>query len=595
MTQSVQVLDGIDHIRLRPAMYVSDVSTPKNLVREIIDNSLDECVNGHSKYLEVTTGIGSGLNFYRVTDHGRGLPLYEMEVKGEVGIAAKFLFTSLFSSGKFTKDNYEISSGLHGIGLTAANALSAQLEVITVSNGQFYRLVFEKGILVDEELRGTSQDGHFTTITSWPDPTIFTSTKVNIDDRSLKIAKSQLPNVTMMIDGECVKPIEFKEIFPEEMIFSKNFEYEYTHSTGLSDVFCKGLKLKVMYNWSKSDYDFRYQGSVNLISVNSGVHIKTIKSLICSSIGQFGIEKSDGETGLRIFVIAFLPDAEFGSQSKEKLERSHSLKHITPIVSVLLDKSLKGTTGFEVLKNKIMYFKEMNDKLSNMEIVKEKVKLGKGNTPSRNLGIGIYECSSRDRHDTELFIVEGDSAGGGLVTKRDRKTQAVLPLRGKTLNVSASENIKRILGNREITAMINSIGAGIRGGEDLNCRRYDRIILISDADPDGLNVTSLILGALAYLTPKLLCSGRVFLIKAPLFKQGELYLNDDNYLDKSKPFSHFKGLGEMPPDDLAFIALNKSNRNLIQLTSSMSEIQCIINLVGTPESKKELMISRGLI
>jgi len=182
-----------------------------------------------------------------------------------------------------------------------------------------------------------------------------------------------------------------------------------------------------------------------------------------------------------------------------------------------------------------------------------------------------------------------------LVKKRDRKTQAVLPLRGKTLNVSASGNIKRILGNREITAMVNSIGVGIKGNEDLNCRRYDRIIVLADADFDGKNIASLILGALAYLTPKLLCSGRVYLTKSPLYMQNGNYLEDDKSLDRSKPFSHFKGLGELNPDDLYTVALNKTTRNLIQLTTDSSEVQGIVNLVGTPEAKKELMLSRGLI
>lgn len=610
MSQKIQILQELEHIRLRPGMYIGDVATPKRLIGELVDNALDECLNGHSTKLVVKTEkLEKNLNKYTVRDYGRGLPTDLIPTGSiriengietpEVDVAAKLLFLKLFSGGKFDKENYEISSGLHGVGLTVVNALSNSVIVTTRTRSmdKAYRIEFSQGIVISE----TYLDSEFevgTEISCIPDPHVFTTTKAPIDERALKLAKLELPHVSFELDGVEVTPLKFEEIFPEQMIYSEPFVAEFdSKSVENLPVKYKGTRIRVYFNWVKDQFDVRWAGSVNLLSVNQGQHVKTARSCVTKALSSLIANRQarDFEIGLRLYVASFVPDVGFTSQSKENLSKADALKDLDKRIQQSIHTSIKSC-DFGLIEAKILSYLESMNKLSSMELVKQVVKLGSGKVPNRNLGIGMFDCTARDRTDTELFIVEGDSAAGGLVKERDRKSQAILPLKGKVLNVSASNDFKRILKNKELKALINCIGVGLRDLEDTDRRRYDRIIIFSDADPDGQQIASLLIGAFGYLFPKLLKEGYVYMLKNPLYSQGGKFIYEEKDLNRKKPFDRFKGLGELDPDQLAEIALNKDKRTLIQLKIEEDyEVEDIINLVANPGPKKELMETHGLI
>ncbi len=596
--QNIKILEEFDHIRLRPGMYIGVTDTPKTLVREVLDNSLDECLNGYSPSMSILTGKDDEGHWAEVTDAGRGLPQYEMEDGGEMQVAAKLLFVKLFSGGKFDKDNYQISSGLHGVGLTVCNALSHKLQVTTWNGETRYELEFSRGLVVKES-KSPDESASGTRVRIYPDAEIFTTTKFDVDTRSFQVAMTQRSGLSININGKEIEELKFSDIYTEPMLLPEPLILNYTHKEDTShptETDRNGFEFRVMMNWAEAEFDTRTVGSLNLISVNAGLHIRTAKNMVETVLHEkFGrFDPRDYSTGLRFHVSAFVPDPQFSSQSKETLTKSLSLQYSTGDILTKFRKSLKGI-DFEPLLTKIEKYKHSMKKLSQMDFVNSVVKKGSGRAPSRNLGLGIYECTAKNRDNTELFIVEGKSAAGGLVMERNKSTQAVLPLRGKTLNVASSGDLESILSNTEIKAMVNSVGVGISPEEDMERVRYDKIIIFADADPDGKNIAGLILGAFCWLTPELAKSGRLYVLKTPLYKQGGKYLYTDEDLDKKKPFKRFKGLGEMNPDELAVVSLHEETRQLIQLDVNDDNIDEILALVGTGRAKKELLTNRGII
>lgn len=598
--QTISILEEISHIRLRPTMYVGSIQTPKNLIREILDNAFDECLNGWCTKVEINTGNDDKGYYYEVKDYGRGLPLYQIskeDLKSETSeIAAKLLFTKLFSGGKFNKDNYLISSGTHGIGLTVVNALSKFVIVETCDLNSTYHLELESGTPVSEIIRtNTSNYPRYTKIRMYPDPTIFNSVNIQIDINDLQVVKSQLKDVEITLNGFIITPLLYKEIFPEKMILTENINFEYYPTINELTSWKKGLKLRLQLNWSDSEFDLKNFSTINLI-ISNGFHTRSSTKLIGESLNSINKEFSikDYQLGLRFIVDVLVPDPEFSSQSKETLSSSKSLQDSLPDILSNLCKVLKNI-DLELLFTKIRLYKSTIEKLSISEYVKSRVKKGVGENPLKNLGNIVYECTSKSRKDTELILTEGRSAGGNLIATRDKSTQAILPLKGKILNVLAANDIKRSLSNKEVHNIINTIGIGIFPNEDLSCRRYDRIIILSDGDSDGYNISALVVGSLSCLVPSLLLEGYVYIIKAPLYKQNGKYLIDDKTLDKKKSFKRYKGLGEMNPDELYEIALNHNTRELIMLELLTSDREEVNHLIGTSLGKQKLLKSRNLV
>lgn len=577
--QKIKVLSNMEHIRLRPGMYIGDTENCETLYREVIDNATDECMNGYSKSLKVEYLKEDSMQGIRVEDTGRGLPQYEIN-----GVpAARLLFTELFSGGKFDHTNYKFSSGLHGVGMTACNALSVKTRITSWNGKSRYHAETCRGELVKEEI---VLDNHAsgTCVEVFGDPEIFNSVKPKVDVTSLRIAKSQMLGVDVSLNGEVINSLSYSDLFNEEKLIDADFNFSYETDN---------LKWLIIFGWSKHDFDCRSLGTCNLISVNRGLHLKLTRNAICEALNE-KLGCSNADIGLRFHAAVYIPDAAFSSQTKENLTKSDSLKNSYDEVLKRLKKYLNDY-DFEILKAKILKYKESMNNLSKSEFISSKVKKGSGKSPNRNLGLGIYECSSKDREGTELFIVEGKSAASGLVATRDTRKHAILPLRGKTLNVCSADDIERILNNKEIRAMVNTVGVGIAPDEDLDKIRYEKIIIASDADVDGANIAALVLGAFAYLTPELLKSGKLYRVRTPLYSQGGKYFYDQQGLDKKKPFSRFKGLGELDPPELAQIAFGE-NRILEQLNiTSDEELNYIKSLVGSGSTKKALLQERGLL
>lgn len=577
--QKIKVLKPLEHLRERASMYIGSTDNTDVLYRESIDNAIDECMNGYSQEMRIKYLKEDDLYGISVEDCGRGLPQYELNGAP----ACRLLFTELFSGGKFDHSNYKFSSGLHGVGMTATNALTAKMRITTWNGKSQYFAETSRGVLLKEEFTPSDHPSG-TIIEAFGDPEIFTSTKPKVDITSLRIAKTQMPDVKISLNDEEITPLSYADLFNEEKLIDEEFKFNYEDGD---------IKWQIIFGWSKHDFDCRSLGTCNLISVNRGLHLKLTRNAICEALSEkLGCMNAD--IGLRYHVAVYVPDASFSSQSKENLTKSNALKDAYDSVLKGLKKYLKDF-DFEVLRNKILKYKESMNNLSKSEFISSKVKKGSGKSPNRNLGLGIYECSSKDREGTELFIVEGKSAASGLVATRDTKKHAILPLRGKTLNVCSADDIERILNNKEIRAMVNTVGVGIYPDEDLDKIRYDKIIIASDADVDGANIAALVLGAFAYLTPELLKSGKIYRVKTPLYYQDGKYFFDDKGLDKKKPFSRFKGLGECMPEELAEFTFGE-NRILEQLiVTNDEELNYIRALVGTSSAKKALLQERKLI
>lgn len=583
--QDIKILSPIEHMRMRPDMYIGNSATCEILNRELLDNAFDECSNGFSKKLVISSiKDASGREGISVEDFGRGLPQH---LTSEGIPTCRLLFTEPYSGGKFDHANYKTSSGLHGIGLTACFALSSKLEIETFNGESRYFAVCEKGVLKSEELSPSKRKSG-TCVKLFADPEIFENTKPKIDKLSLRIAKLQMPDVDFEFNGESISPLAYSDLFQEKTLTDDKFEFSFEEEAS-------GFKFKLLFNWSKQDFDCRSFGTVNNITVNRGLHIKTARSVICNAL----IEKlgnANADIGLRFHVIASLPDQRFSSQDKENLTKADSIKTFADTIQKKLKAYLKDF-NFEMLALKILKYKESIDNLSKTEFINSKVKKGTGSKPNRNLGPGIFECTAIDREGTELFIVEGKSAASGLVEQRTTSKHAILPLRGKPLNTCSvgESNYKRIFGNNEISLLVNTVGEGVYPHEDIDSIRYDKIIIFSDADPDGKNISALILGAFAFLMPGALKAGKVYTLKTPLYAQNHTYHYDQSTLDTSKPFSRFKGLGEMNPEQLAEIAFG-DGRILQKLTvDSEEDINYIKDLVGKGSVKKELLQEHGLI
>lgn len=594
----IQVLEGIEHIRLRPGMYVGSVKDASHLLREVIDNAIDECLNGYANKIDVTQGD----DYFVVSDNGRGLPTYVDEKYGIV--ACRLLFEKIFSGGKFESDqNYFLSSGLHGVGLTVLNALSKRLEVLTkISDGRFLSLTYEKGTLINEST--VEYDSEFSTIIkSYPDDEIFESVKTSVSTTNLKLLSEILP-VQVTLNGQQLSPFSTEDLKDDwgelvtkitklTILVDRNGKLTKIDNITPDHIRSASLILRSWFAWGK-EFDMKEDGSVNLVPTPSGVHVNLFRySFGNALVKKTGLNKSDVRYGLRHFTLALVKDPQFTSQTKEKLGGIKNLnidsieRRLTEILEEIYEEDI-----WDLIKNRVESYKEQIGKLSENKIVERLIVRG-SDPKSRGLGIGIYDASTTKRSEAELFIVEGQSAGSNLLQRRDRRTQAVLPLRGKPLNVTKTDSIVRIINNREMKALVNAIGVGITPNVNLEDARYGKIIIVSDADPDGRNINALVLGALAFMVPEIFDAGLVYYIEPPLFKQDKKFIWRKEDLNPNKPFTRFKGLGEMNPDELYEVALNPKTRRLVQVT--LDNRDEVLKILKLSSAKKLIMRKKGII
>jgi DNA gyrase subunit B len=576
----IKVLSGLEAVRKRPGMYIG--STGKtglhHLILEILDNSVDEALAGYCNEIKVVLHRDESIS---IEDNGRGIPVDMHPVLKKP--AVEVVFTQLHAGGKFDKKTYKVSGGLHGVGASVVNALSEWLEIFIKRNGKIYYQKYEKGKPVCElKIIGeTNETG--TKVRFKPDAEIFQTTKF---DESLIIKKLEEraylnSNITFYFFNENTG--ETKIFHYEEGIKEMVKKFNDSLNTITDIIYFKGLKddieLEVAMQYT-DEFNERMYGYVNNIyTPDGGTHVTGFKMGLSKIIRDFYDAKKkidltidDIVSGLTAVINVKVPEPEFVGQTKDKLGNPEVKNIVKDITQENLERYFKENK--EVIKtilDKILNAAQARIAAKKArELVKRKSALGVGNLPGK-----LADCTEKDPKKCELFIVEGDSAGGSAKMGRDRKIQAILPLRGKILNVEKS-NLAKILNNEEIRSLITAIGTGIGEDFDINKLRYDKIIIMTDADVDGAHIRTLLLTFFYRYMKPLIEHGHIYIAQPPLYKiksgKKVYYVYSDEEkeeiiknLDKYE-IQRYKGLGEMNPDQLWETTMDPKNRILKKIT-----------------------------
>ena len=600
---NIQVLEGLEAVRKRPGMYIGTTAAAglHHLVWEIVDNAIDEALAGYCKHIEVTINPGNSVT---VQDDGRGIPVDKVAKSGLSGVETAY--TMLHAGGKFGQGGgYKVSGGLHGVGASAVNALSLWCEVTVHKDGGVYFVRFEDGGKIKEHLRrvGDCEDSG-TKVTFLPDPAIFTETTVF----NYETIKNHLRQMAFLNGGVRISLTDNRgeEPMTDTFLFNGGIkEYVSFINTGKTPVndeviFCSGAEevtlldgtderiyAEIAMQWTDHyNSDGVYSFCNNISTKEGGTHVEGFNLALNRTVNDYArsfklldekapnFTTDDCREGLTCVISVKHPNPQYEGQTKTKLGNSEVRK----IVSTIVGQQLK------------QYFLEHPDAA---KAVIEKVKTAaKGRMAAQaaretirksSLGVTtlpgkLADCSSKNPEECELYIVEGDSAGGSAKTGRDRKTQAILPLRGKILNVEKARE-DRIFKNGEIGNMITAIGAGIRDNFDVSKIRYHKIVIMTDADVDGDHIRILLLTFFYRFMKPLLEGGYVYIAQPPLYKvevKGNSYYayNDDQLEELKKaldlkpgyPFQRYKGLGEMDAQQLWETTMDPSVRKMIRIT-----------------------------
>ncbi|WJZ23525.1 DNA topoisomerase II large subunit [Listeria phage LIS04] len=614
-SSSIEIFSDVAHIRKRPGMYIGETDTPKHLFSEAIDNALDETQSNYSD--KVIVRVDTQNNVYEVQDFGRGIPHGEIEVRDDAGNVVKkaevveILATQAKSGGKFNNDAYKIRSGLHGVGLTCITALSEHMEIETTRDGQSVKFVASQGKKLSIDRTEADPELHGTTIRFKGDDTIFDSNVIPLDTihTRCKTANSLGFPVFLYIDGE-LQDLGDRGLV--ELLPANGNGVSTLCDIPLEIVTPNGEMVKVLLRYT-SDTRELYRGYTNLLyNSGGGTHLRELSRSIREAWTPYRedtiIKSNDVLVGLRGVVAIFIAEPEFSSQTKERLiVKSKQLEHLFDQIQTQLSKYLKDNESvrkgllkrfeeYRISQNKMLAQKEIK------ELVKVNSSLDGKSIRRKSVVPSLRECLSPSRDDTELYIVEGDSAGGTAVQARDQHTQAILPLKGKILNVT-QKSIKKSLQSEEVKNIVNSIGAGVGADSDANRSRYDKIIIMCDADPDGANIAALVMSVLVKLIPDVIRQGRVYLALPPLFgyeikKKGQdpvfvpVYSKDE--LPDGVEFTRFKGLGEMDPEELEVSCMKESTRKLIPVEFP-EDIDDFNEVLSSSKKRFELLQQAGVI
>jgi len=610
---NIKVLDDVSHIRLRRGMYIGDGQDPRQLLSEIFDNAIDEVQAGYSPELRVY--VDTVKNTYRVRDFGRGIPHGTKTLEtGEKKEILEILITKSNSGGKFDNSSYNYSSGLNGLGLTITNALSTSLQIKSIRKNKFVSVHTKNtGDLELKKGSTTEQDG--TEVIFTPDPTMFKSAVIPISfiENRCKIASALGFKAHLMVDDKLVDiadNITMFDLIHEED--SKIATYADIPEIKVENEAKEMMKVALRYT---SDTKDRYFGYTNLLSnYLGGTHVQAMSKAVISTWEAFinkhknlrpvvELKPSDYLVGLRGVCAVFISKPEFSSQTKEKLVVNKAY------FDELMDKFSKQLAKY--LENNVLIAQQLmkrfeeyrlsQNALLNQKELSSLIKINEDNSDSirrRSVVSKLVECTSKKRDNTELFIVEGDSAMGPYLYVRDKETQAVLPIRGKILNTTYKD-IKEVIKNKEICDIANSIGCGIGPQCDASKSRYDKIIISADADPDGLQINCLVLAVFVNLFPDMVKQGRVYVSLPPLYcwetKKGEYgWCDEVEDIPNGVKVERFKGLGAMNPDQLYHFLVNKATRKVLQVDYP-SDIDEFNRILGTSEGKGELLRGLGLI
>ena len=589
---SITVLEGLEAVRKRPGMYIGSVTRKglNHLIYEVVDNSVDEHLAGYCNTIHVTLERDGSCT---VEDDGRGIPV-EMHAKGVS--AARVVFTTLHAGGKFDNTVYKTSGGLHGVGSSVVNALSSYMDVEISRDGQIYHDRYEQGNPVEKLDKGllpvigkTKKTG--TKINFLPDPEIFEKTRFKEDEVKSRMHETAYlnPKLTIIYDdlrGEEPEHIVFHEedgIVGFVRDINKNTEalHDVIAFSGVSD----GIEVDVAFQFVNEFHENILGFCNNIYNSEGGTHITGFKTQFTTVINNYarelGILKdkdanftgADVRNGMTAVVSIKHPDPRFEGQTKTKLDNQDAQKATAKVTGEEIQ--LYFDRNVEVLKTVI----SCAEKAAKIRKTEERAKTNLLTKQKYSFDTNgkLANCESRDAKQCEIFIVEGDSAGGSAKTARNRMYQAILPIRGKILNVEKA-SIDKVLANAEIKTMINAFGCGFSEGFgndfDITKLRYDKIIIMADADVDGAHIATLLLTLFYRFMPELIYEGHVYIAMPPLYKAmpqkgEEEYLYDDAALERYRkthkgPFTlqHYKGLGEMEAEQLWETTLDPERRLL---------------------------------
>ena len=588
----IQVLEGLEAVRKRPGMYIGSTSSAglHHLVWEIVDNSIDEALAGFATHIEIEI---TKENHIRVTDDGRGIPVDIQEKTGRP--AVETVFTVLHAGGKFGGGGYKVSGGLHGVGASVVNALSTDLTVQVFKDGNIYEQSYSRGaVLEDLKIIGTT-DKHGTSVYFVPDPEIFQETTVFEFD---KLA-NRVRELAFLNKGLKLTITDFR---PEEPV-KKSFCYEggiksYVEHLNKSKqvLFEKpiyvegeqdGIQVEVAMQYTSGYHTNLLSFTNNIHTYEGGTHESGMKTALTRVINDYARrqklmkeneEKLSGEDvreGLTAVVSIKHPDPQFEGQTKTKLGNSEARTITDRLFSTHFDKFLMENpqVARKIVEKGILASKARLAAKRAREVTRKKSGLEISNLPGK-----LADCSSNDPTITELFIVEGDSAGGSAKQGRSRHFQAILPIRGKILNVEKA-TLDKILANEEIRSLFTAMGTGFGGDFDLSKARYQKLVIMTDADVDGSHIRTLLITLFyRYMRPAVE-AGYIYIAQPPLYKlkqgKNEYYIQNDEELEAKlkelpahpKPqLSRYKGLGEMDAEQLWETTMNPENRSMLQVS-----------------------------
>ncbi|GHW02855.1 DNA gyrase subunit B [candidate division SR1 bacterium] len=588
----IKVLEGLEPVRQRPGMYIgtTDIKGLHHMIREIVDNAVDEAMAGYCTHITTVLNADGSVT---VHDNGRGIPVDKHEKTGKS--ALETVYTVLHAGGKFDKSVYKVSGGLHGVGASVVNALSTRLEVVVYKNGNIYKMRFEKGIPQGEiEIIGET-DKTGTTVTFLPDPTIFDTVEFtsSMIFQRMKQSAYLTPGVT------------FTVVDPQNNL-KERYYYEGGIKTWLSNIVGEQQQLskphyfkaegkdclaEISFQFIATSNDHTLSFVNNIPTNDGGSHILGFKSALLKIINEIGKEKekidkkigefqySDVTDGLYGIITVKIPEPQFEGQTKGRLGNAYVRGEVEKIT-------------YEYLKNifneEPEEFDKIFEKIDLAARARLAAKFAKETVLRKNVLSGgilpgkLADCSKRGNKGTELYIVEGDSAGGSAKQGRDSKFQAILPLRGKILNTEQA-SIQKIMANQEVKNLITAIGAGIKENYDSEHLRYERIVIMTDADVDGAHIRTLLLTFFFRFMRGLIEDGHVFAAVPPIYKfskgSREVYVYDEDHVptmygfgpDEKVEIQRYKGLGEMNAEQLRDTTMDPDKRYMKKITVDDAE------------------------
>ena len=601
----IQILEGLEAVRKRPGMYIGSTSLKglHHLVYEIVDNSVDEALAGECSHIEVFINEDNSIT---VVDDGRGIPV---GINKKSGLpAVQVVFTVLHAGGKFGGGGYKVSGGLHGVGASVVNALSEWLEVLVETDGKAYKQRYERGKVITELTEIGTTERHGTTVTFLPDKEIFEETVFDYGT-----IKHRLREMAFLTKGLRISLTDRREegkktdSFHYEGGIMEYVSYLNKNQTVLYDkiIYCEGKKGTVQVEVALQHNDGYNEGCYSFVNnINTpegGTHLTGFRNALTKTFNEYAkimklVKDSDpaltGEDireGMTAIVSIKIPEPQFEGQTKQKLGNSEARGAVESIASeqIMIFLEQNPAVGKMIVEKALLAQRARDAARKARDLTRRKTALEYMNLPGK-----LADCSDKNPDNCEIYLVEGDSAGGSAKDARDRATQAILPLRGKILNVEKSR-LDKILENKEIQSMITAFGTGIHEDFDISKLRYKKIIIMTDADIDGAHIDTLMLTFIYRFMPELIRKGHVYLAQPPLYKVEKgnkiWYAYNDKELenimseigrDSNNKIQRYKGLGGMDAEQLWETTMDPERRVLLKVMmdeENASEIDLTFN------------------